>query len=216
MFCTDLPPIPTVLAPCLQPPLLAPRDSSAGFLPPRAPSFQLCSEHLGRSCSHPVLQDTTPSSAVYCPSPSCSQTSVFSLPPTLPKVTSHSSTPVSLSSPFQALFHITQHMVAPLRKHCPTTPSCFHVPMSTLADEGWWERLSWQQSQHKVTAWTHLKPGSCLSCLFHLLYLCSWGCCILTTSYWDYWCFCLLNIYSIKSYPIANLKLKMLNDLSGW
>lgn len=32
-----------------------------------------------------------------------------------------------------------------------------------LVDEGLWERFFWQQCQLKVTAWTHLKPGSCLS-----------------------------------------------------
>lgn len=35
-------------------------------------------------------------------------------------------------SPFQTLFHITQHVVTPLRKHCPTTLSCCHIPTSTL------------------------------------------------------------------------------------
>lgn len=190
-FCTDLPSILTVLAPCLQPPLLAPQGSSAGLLPLWAASFRLCPEHLGGSCSHPALQDVTPLLAAYCLSPPCSQTSVSSLP-THPSQ-SHQP-PLHSHITFFSFPGFISHNPAHGRTSkegsphhtillsCPRTCTAHSFPAITCmwerkmgtrgarghghtppADEGWQEPFSWQQCQHKVTAWTHLKPGSCLS-----------------------------------------------------
>lgn len=207
-----------------------------------APASVASLGHIGGSYNYSALQDVTPSLVTCCPFPAGSQTSLSSLSPTLPTVTCNPSALyhflISIPGfiPHNPAYGNTSKEAFP--PHCPAFTPHIHIsllPSQNLHESekargqrGWragtWAADTWGKAGALlVAAWSYslsshktwlflLRRGGPMP--FPTYFIVLMG---LQDLHWllgQHFFLIHINIYSVKSYSVVNLK--KLNDLPDW